>query len=278
MGSDGAIGADLRAKAANFQPAGISMNSNTKNRTALVTGACGGLGAVIAERLCKEGYRVLLLDVSDAVYAQAQALGERGFQARGLVCDITSEDEIKAVFGRLDTEHEHVDILVNNAAISPKVDGKSLTAEEVPLAEWQAVLMVNLTAPFLLCRTVAPRMRGNGWGRIINMASVAGRTRSMVSGAHYSASKAGLIGFSRMFASQVAKDGITVNCIAPGTINAGLGGQLNAQMTDNYKKNIPVGRIGEPEEVAAMVAYLAGEETSFITGAVFDINGGYFMP
>ncbi|PLC51998.1 hypothetical protein CR155_20445 [Pollutimonas nitritireducens] len=97
---------------------------------------------------------------------------------------------------------------------------------------------INLTAPFLLSRTASLRMRERGWGRIINMASVAGRTRSMVSGAHYSASKAGLIGFSRMFASQVAKDGITVNCIAPGTIDAGLDGQLDAHMTANHKKNI----------------------------------------
>ncbi|PLC52018.1 3-oxoacyl-ACP reductase [Pollutimonas nitritireducens] len=252
--------------------------TNTKNRTALITGACGGLGTAIAERLCRDGYRALLLDMSEKVHAQARALNQRGFQARGVVCDITDEDEIKALFDQLDADAESVDILVNNAGISPKINGKSLTAEEVSLSEWQAVLTVNLTAPFLLSRTASPRMRERGWGRIINMASVAGRTRSMVSGAHYSASKAGLIGFSRMFASQVAKDGITVNCIAPGTIDAGLGGQLDAHMTANYKKNIPVGRIGEPEEVAAMVAYLAGEETSFITGAVFDINGGYFMP
>lgn len=254
-----------------------TMESNIKDRTALVTGACGGLGRAIVRRLCQQGYPTLLLDVSEQVHAQAADLRNEGFEARSLVCDIASEDQIKRLFESLDAEGVHVDILVNNAGLSPKVDGKSLPAEEVSLAEWEAVLAVNLTAPFLLSRTASPRMRKRGWGRIINMASVAGRTRSMVSGAHYSASKAGLIGFSRMFASQVARDGITVNCIAPGTINAGLGGQLDRAMTENYKKNIPVGRIGEAEEVAAMVAYLAGEDTGFVTGAVFDINGGYFM-
>lgn len=254
------------------------MGSNTKNRTALVTGACGGLGTAIATRLCQDGYRTVLLDLNEAVVAQAEALVAQGYEASAQVCDITDEDAVKALLTQLDAQGVSVDILVNNAGISPKVNGKSLPPEEVSLDEWQAVLNVNLTAPFILCRNIAPRMRKNGWGRIINMASVAGRTRSMVSGAHYSASKAGLIGFSRFFAARVAQDGITVNCIAPGTVNAGLGGQLNPEMTENYKKNIPVGRIGEAHEVAAMVAYLASEDTGFVTGAVFDINGGYFMP
>src|SRR5690606_25194918 len=113
--------------------------------------------------------------------------------AKGVECNITKEEESMKIFSSLDEEEEHVDILVNNAAISPKINGKSLSAEEVTLDEWMAVINVNLTAPFLLSRTVSPRMRKRKWGRIINMASVAGRTRSMVSGAHYSASKAGLI-------------------------------------------------------------------------------------
>ncbi|MGE4369122.1 MAG: SDR family NAD(P)-dependent oxidoreductase [Burkholderiaceae bacterium] len=254
------------------------MNSEKTFRTALVTGACGGLGSAIVERLCKEGHRLVLVDVSEQVHEQADRLQSQGYTARSYACDITNEQGVLSLFESFDKEGISIDVLVNNAGISPKVAGKSLPAEQVPLAEWEAVLAVNLTAPFLLSRTASPRMRKKGWGRIINMASVAGRTRSLVSGAHYSASKAGLIGFSRMFAAQVASDGITVNCIAPGTINAGLGGQLDRQMTDNYKTSIPVGRIGEPEEVAAMVAYLASEETSFVTGAVFDINGGYFMP
>jgi len=254
------------------------MGSNTQQRTALITGAQGGIGQAIVRRLCREGHATILLDVDEQVHEQAETLRKAGHQARSVVCDLRSEAQITNMFASFDAEGTHVDILVNNAGISPKVGGKSLPAEEVSLAEWEMVLAVNLTAPFLLSRTASVRMRRRGWGRIINMVSVAGRTRSMVSGAHYSASKAGLIGFSRMFAAQVAKAGITVNCIAPGTIDAGLGGQLDATMVENYKKNIPVGRIGRAEEVAGMVAYLASEETGFITGAVFDINGGYFMP
>lgn len=254
------------------------METSTRNRTALVTGACGGLGQAIVSRLCEAGYTVVLLDIDERVHALARGLAGQGHRVDARVCDITDEAAIESLFEQFDADGVCVDILVNNAAISPKKQGKSLPPEEIPMAEWQAVLNVNLTAPFMLCRHAAPRMRKKRWGRIINMASVAGRTRSMVSGAHYSASKAGLIGFSRFFASRVAQDGITVNCIAPGTINAGLGGQLDPQMTENYKKNIPVGRIGEAHEVAGMVAYLAGEDTGFVTGAIFDINGGYFMP
>lgn len=246
-------------------------------RIALVTGAAGGLGVAIARRLGVEGHHVVLLDLNPAVEATAAALRAEGLAASHRVCDLTSESAVQALVEGIRAEHGRLDVLVNNAGISPKHDGRSHTAEATPLAEWQAVLAVNLTAPFLLSRTALPLMREHAWGRIINMASVAGRTRSLVSGAHYSATKAGLIGFSRMFAGEVARWGITVNCIAPGTIQAGLGAQLNPALTESYTTRIPVGRLGQPEEVAALVAFLASDQTGFITGATYDINGGFFM-
>ncbi|WP_151446277.1 SDR family oxidoreductase [Lacisediminimonas profundi] len=246
-------------------------------RIALITGAAGGIGARIASRLAEDGHYTILLDRSDAVIKTAAGLAARGLAVEHQVCDITNEAAVMALFRDLDKRLGGLDILVNNAGISPKHDGRSLTAENTPLDEWQAVIAVNLTAPFLLCRSAAPIMRRRGWGRIINIASLAGRTRSIVSGAHYSASKAGLIGFSRMFAGEVAGAGITVNCIAPGAIDAGLAQRLNSSLTDNYKSRIPVGRIGRPEEVAALASFIASDETGFITGATFDINGGYFM-
>lgn len=246
-------------------------------RIALVTGAAGGLGAEIATKLATSGYHTILHDSNRAVADLAEKLAKEGSSVEACSFDITDEAAIKAMFEDIDSRHGRFDILVNNAGISPKHGGKSLTAENTPLDEWQQVINVNLTAPFLLCRESAPLMRKNGWGRIINIASLAGRTRSIVSGAHYSASKAGLIGFSRMFAGEVAKAGITVNCVAPGSIEAGLATQLHDSLTSVYTDRIPVGRFGKAHEVASLVAYIASEDTGFITGATFDINGGFLM-
>jgi len=248
-----------------------------RRKVALVTGAAGGIGIRIANRLIADGHHAVLVDIHPELEDRAAALGHPSTAYTSRRCDITDEDEVAALFAGLESDGLGVDILVNNAGISPKQDGRSLKAENTPRAEWDAVINVNLTAPFLLCKAAVPHMRAARWGRIINMASLAGRTRSIVSGAHYSASKAGLIGFSRMFAGEVAPYGITVNCIAPGAIAAGLGAQLNTALTDNYAARIPVGRIGQPDEVAAVVAFIAAPDTGFITGATFDINGGFHM-
>lgn len=254
------------------------MKGRYQDHLAIVTGAAGGIGYAIAQALGRMGYEVALLDrQQDLLESAVQTLRDEGLQARGLLVDLADEADVASVPSRLGDAFGRVAVLVNNAGISPKHDGRSLTAENTPLDEWLSVINVNLTAPFLLCRAAAPLMRKQGWGRIVNMASLAGRTRSIVSGAHYSASKAGLIGFSRMFAGEVAKAGITVNCVAPGAIDAGLAQRLDPGLTDNYASRIPVGRIGRPEEVAALVAFIVSEQTAFITGATFDINGGYLM-
>ena len=251
--------------------------NNAARKVALVTGAAGGIGIRIVNRLIGDGHHVVLVDVHPELGTRVEKLGHPVTAYTLRPCDITNEQDVKSLFRSVDEDGLGVDILVNNAGISPKQDGRSLKAEDTPLAEWAAVINVNLTAPFLLSKAALPHMKAAGWGRIINMASLAGRTRSIVSGAHYSASKAGLIGFSRMFAGEVAPYGITVNCIAPGAIDAGLGAQLNTALTENYSARIPVGRIGKPDEVAAVVAFLASSDTGFITGATFDINGGFYM-
>lgn len=263
------------------------MSLDFQGRVAIVTGAGGGLGRQHALALAARGARVLVNDLGGAVdgsggtVSAARAVVDEivaaGGQALANGASVTDFAAVQAMVAQAVDAWGRVDILVNNAGISPKQDGRSLKAEDTPLAEWAAVINVNLTAPFLLSKAALPHMKAAGWGRIINMASLAGRTRSIVSGAHYSASKAGLIGFSRMFAGEVAPYGITVNCIAPGAIDAGLGAQLNTALTENYSARIPVGRIGKPDEVAAVVAFLASSDTGFITGATFDINGGFYM-
>jgi 3-oxoacyl-[acyl-carrier protein] reductase len=145
------------------------------------------------------------------------------------------------------------------------------------LSEWQTVLRVNLTGPFLMCRECLPLMQRRGWGRIVNMSSIAGRTGSRFPSSVYSASKAGLIGFSRVLAGQVGNAGITVNCVAPGRIvtpHSTLGGpELEAE----YAARVPIGRLGDPDDVAGSVEFLTSDEAAFITGAVVDVNGGVFM-
>jgi 3-oxoacyl-[acyl-carrier protein] reductase len=176
---------------------------------------------------------------------------------------------VEGQFGRLD-------ILVNNAGISPSHEGRSLDLEDMPVEEWDRVIAVNLTGTFLMCRAALPLMKRGKWGRIVNFSSQGGRTRSLLSGAHYAATKAGLIGFTRILAGQVGKHGITANCIAPGRIDTEQSRSFGDAAA--YAAQLPVGRLGEPQDIAAGVEYLVSEGASFVTGTVLDVNGGYFMP
>lgn len=229
-------------------------------RIALVTGAAQGIGAAIAERLARDGMQVVLADVLDRVEDTAA-----GLAAEGLACTAVRVD-----LGR-------IDVVVNNAGISPKHDGKRAPIDETSLEEWQAVIDINLTACFLIVKAALPSMKANRWGRIVNMASQAGRTRSQVAGSHYSASKAGLIGFTRTLAGEVGPFGITANCIAPGRIDTPMASEAGSEVNARYVGTIPVGRIGTPDDIGAAVAYLASEEAGFVTGVCLDVNGGHFM-
>lgn len=173
---------------------------------------------------------------------------------------------------------EPVSILVNNAGIpSPRRDGRTAGLLEMTIEEWNAVLEVNLSAALRLCRAFIPFMREQRWGRIVNVSSLAGRSRTYVSGVSYMAAKAGLLALSRSIAGEFGKDGITANCVAPGYIDTAMaalhGGEKNAEIA----KNIPLGRAGTPQEAAAAIVFLASEEAGYVTGTVIDVNGGIFM-
>ncbi len=246
-------------------------------KTALVTGAAGGLGKEIALRLAADGMNVVLQDINPKVrdvVLQPESQGR--FLAQ--VCDLTQEQAVTDLFQICSREFGSVDVLVNCAGITPKHNGKSLPVEATPLAEWEAVVAVNLTAPFLTSRAAIAHMKTKGWGRIVNISSQAGRTRSTISGSHYSATKAGLIGFSRMLAAELAPHGITVNSVAPGFIESGLAMSVDKTAAATYRDRIPVGRFGRADEVGALVSFIASPDAAFITGAIFDINGGMFMP
>jgi 3-oxoacyl-[acyl-carrier protein] reductase len=245
-------------------------------RVAIVTGAAGGIGLAAARRLCEAGHRVLLVD-RDAGRLEAAECGPgKGAVAR-LAVDIAADAAPAAIREAALAKWGALSILVNNAAVAPKVEGRSPGLLDTGDALWDEVQSVNLRAVFRLCREVLPAMKQAGWGRVVNIASLAGRTRSLIAGPAYMASKAGLLGLTRSIATEFAAFGITANCIAPGRIDTRIAAQTDAALNAGYLTQIPVGRFGTADEVAAAVCYLAGEDSGFVTGAVLDINGGLFM-
>ncbi|SPU49108.1 acetoacetyl-CoA reductase [Bordetella trematum] len=172
-----------------------------------------------------------------------------------------------------------VSVLINNAGVSPKLaDGSSAGILQISPQEWAQVLEVNLTAVLRLCQLVLPGMCEQGFGRIVNVASLAGRTKSLVAGGSYMASKAGLIGLTRAIATEMGPRGVTANAVAPGRILTEMAQQAGLEVNQRYAAQIPVRRLGTPEEVAAAMVFLAAEEAGFINGAILDINGGFYMP
>lgn len=243
------------------------------NKTALVTGAASGIGLESARRLAAAGCRLVLLDRSERVRDVAAKLGGG---ARAVVVDLDDLDATAEAADAL-AEGEGIDILVNNAGVHPKRDGRIATLEEITVADWDFVFRVNVTAPFLLCQKLLPAMKRKGWGRIVNIASRAGRTYSPRAGTHYSASKAAVLGMTRKIAGDHAAFGITANCIAPGQIETPLARTSAPEIIAGAVERIPARRLGEAAEVASAVVYLASEGAAFVNGAVIDVNGGETM-
>ena len=240
---------------------------------AIVTGAARGIGLAIATRLSQLGYFVIAVDRDAAVQDSA-----RGHEGEGHVLDVTEEAGIQALVARTLERHGRIDVLVNNAGWHPQVDREQRGFERIPAAQWDEVLRVNLTSAFLFCREVVPPMRARKQGRIVNMSSRAGRMPVPGAGAHYAAAKAGLIGMTRMLAAELAADGVTANCIAPGVVETPLTVQGDEERRARLGKHVPVGRAGQVEEIAHAVEYLVSPRAAFVTGTVLDVNGGSFMP
>jgi 3-oxoacyl-[acyl-carrier protein] reductase len=235
-------------------------------KVALVTGGGQGIGEAIAKRLSAAGARVGVLDRSAAAAERvARAVG-----GVALMGDVTSEADIDAALAKLLTAAGPVDILVNNAGIV----GKSARTWELSRADLEKVLAVNLVAPFLLCRAVMPGMLQRRFGRIVNVASIAGKEGNPTLGP-YSASKAALIALTKSLAKEVAGQGdITVNAVSPAVIATPILEGIPQATIDYMVSRIPMGRTGKPEEVAALVHFLASAEASFTTGQCYDISGG----
>ncbi|MHA6732255.1 SDR family NAD(P)-dependent oxidoreductase [Devosia sp. A369] len=252
--------------------------NDLRNRAVILTGASGGIGQALALGFAERGASVHLFDRAETVIAQAEALKAQGFKAAPYVLDVTDENAVTVAVDAAVAQDGKLDILINNAGINLRRDGRKVTVEETTIGEWSAVLNVNLTSTFILCRTCVPHMRRNGYGRIINMASQAARMRSDMTSAVYAASKAGMVAFARQLAGEVAGSGITVNSIAPGATHTAMRSYASAKTDEPYLARTPVGRVGQPSDILNAALFLASAASAYVHGTIIDVNGGYYMP
>ena len=244
-------------------------NIDLKGKRAIVTGAARGIGFAIAERLLQSGATVTLWDIEFPNLEKAQADLKSAGNVFSVEVDVTQENSINR---GVDLSYEYmgdVEILINNAGIT----GGNATVWDMGITEWQKVLDIDLTGVFLCCRALAPRMMRKGYGRIVNIASIAGKEGNP-NAAHYSAAKAGVISLTKSLGKEMVETGVLCNCVTPAVIETPMLDQMTEQHKNYMVSKIPLNRMGKPEEVAALVAWLASEDCSFSTGAVFDISGG----
>jgi 3-oxoacyl-[acyl-carrier protein] reductase len=237
-------------------------------RRAVVTGGARGIGLAAAWRLAEGGAAVALWDL-DGPAADSAAAALPGGPHLACAADITQESAVAEALAKTEAALGPVDILVNNAGIT----GPNLNTWEYSLADWEKVMALDVTAVFLCCRAVVPGMIDRGYGRIVNVASVAGKEGNPRAPA-YSTAKAAVIGLTKSLGKEAATTGITVNCVTPAAVATDIFKQMTQEHIDFMLSKIPMGRFGKVEEVAALIAWLASEECSFSTGGVFDISGG----
>jgi len=240
------------------------------NRVAIVTGGARGIGKAIAARLVAEGATVVIADVLDrAAEMAAKELEKAGRHVMAIPVDVADSHKVTSMVQAVLKQCGRIDILVNNAGVA----GEVTPVREMPESEWHRVLAVNLHGVFYCSRAVLPAMLSQKNGRIVNLASVAGKEGNPNMAA-YSVSKAGVICFTKSLAKEVARDGITVNCVTPALTETDMARGFSPEQKAFLASKVPLGRLASPEEIAAVVLFLASEEASFVTGAVYDASGG----
>jgi NAD(P)-dependent dehydrogenase (short-subunit alcohol dehydrogenase family) len=240
------------------------------HKVAIVTGAARGLGAATARTLAAQGAVVALADLDLEEVRRVAA--ECGPQARAYRVDVSSVPELKEFVAAVVRDFKRIDILVNNAGICPRLPFADSTEED-----WDKLVGVNAKSQYFLMQAVCPAMKSQGGGRIINVASTGGRTGAIVNASIYSGTKGAIAMFTKSVAREVAGDGILVNCIAPGVMDTEIMRKFPADQVQAIRDRIPLKRLGDPREVAAVIAFMATDECSYCTGATFDVNGGWLM-
>lgn len=238
-----------------------------KGRHAVITGGAAGLGYATAQRVLASGGRVTLWDLDQA--ALAHATSQLGAGARGVQVDVGSHESVVQAVSQTLAGDDAIDALVNCAGIT----GPNTKVWEYPVGDWAKVMQVNLNGLFYCCREVVPHMRDRDYGRIVNIASVAGKEGNPNASA-YSASKAAVMALTKSLGKELAGTGVRVNCVTPAAVKTAIFDQMTPEHIQFMLGKIPMGRFGTPEEVAAMVTWLCTEDCSFSTGAVFDLSGG----
>ena len=238
-------------------------------RAAIVTGGARGIGFAITQRLLSSGAACSLWDKDEKALAHAVTSLPPGSKTHTCTVDVCNAESVQAATEATARQLGRIDILVNNAGIA----GATKKTWELTPQEWQQVLQIDLFGPYLCCHAIVPKMLEHGYGRIVNIASIAGKEGNP-NASHYSAAKAGVIALTKSLGKELATSGILVNCITPAVIQTDILKQVSQQHIDYMLSKIPMGRFGRLEEAAALVAWLSSEECSFSTGAVFDLSGG----
>lgn len=232
------------------------------------------MGYECARHLGLAGSSVVLCDVDESSVAEAaERLNHEGVRAMACHGDVTDEDAVADMYARVNSRYGRPNLLINAAGIL-----RSTRFLDISVQEWDDVLAVSLKGTFLCSRQCLPSMMEDGWGRIVNFSSTAGKNVSTLGGAHYTVAKAGVLGLTRAIAKEVASFGISVNAVCPGLIDTDMiRSMCGDAMLEQYARSFPIPRLGQPSEVAALVGFLCGDSAAYITGAAFDINGGDLM-
>jgi acetoacetyl-CoA reductase len=246
----------------------------TKQRVALVTGGMGGLGETISTKMADAGYKVVVTySPGNTKYGEwVDQMKSRGYDILAVQCDVSDIDSCAQAVSTITSKVGAIDVLINNAGIT-----RDMTFKKMDKPNWDAVMRTNLDSLFNMSKQVVDSMVERGWGRVINVSSVNG-SKGAFGQTNYSAAKAGVHGFSKALALEVARKGVTVNTISPGYIGTKMVTAIPQDILDSkILPQIPIGRLGKPEEVAGLIIYLASEEAAFVTGANIAINGGQHM-
>ncbi len=240
-----------------------------ENQSAIITGGARGIGLAIAQRLESEGARVSLWEIDPAAVEEARSTFKNPDNVHSCTVNVGDPASVDAAGKKTIADLEKVDVMVNSAGVA----GANALVKEYDVEEWQKVIDINLNGVFYCCRALVGHMENNGYGRIVNIASIAGKEGNPTASA-YSASKAGVIGLTKSLGKETALSGVTVNCITPAAVKTAIFDQISQKHIDFMLSKIPMSRFGKVEEMASLVAWLASEECSFSTGGVFDISGG----